>query len=326
MKIQKTLEKLDTTRAKFDDANYYPRSARCEFTLKASTEIQETAEFRNLVAISDDATLAFKEAQKNSMLATIDLEILHLKKKKQLLFFETLDALSELLFLDKGHHASDPNRDALVLLLASEHAAQLGKHLDLTATNMVAMFERDFLHHDHRTITLGTITQASRLRALPLVPDLRNLLKYIFVCSWDIILSAQTRRHNELQLQRAVQLRLAGAATARAAAVIDLEPPPANMQTLKLLISNMVGDQSKKILDKLSQMEQRQLRTNPKPKNEKASSAASANTRKKKPVPKKNQKQPPKSKDPAAASGNATSNANKAKKKRGVRPQRKKKT
>jgi hypothetical protein len=75
------------------------------------------------------------------MLATIDLEIQHLKKKKQLLFFETLDALCKLLVLDKGHHATDNNRDALVLLLVNEHAFQLAKHLDLTMVNMVPLFE-----------------------------------------------------------------------------------------------------------------------------------------------------------------------------------------
>jgi cation transport regulator ChaB len=328
MKIQKALEKLDTTRAKFDDATYYPRSARCEFVLKASNELQETAEFRNLVTASDAATLAFKEAQKNSMLATIDLEIQHLKKKKQLLFYETLDALCELLVLDKGHPASDNNRDALVHLLATEHAVQLGKHLDLNAMTMVASFERDYLNHDHQMIMEGTMHQPSAVRVLPLVPDLRNLLKYIFVSSWDIILSAQTRRHNELQLQRAVQLRLAGAATAQAAAVIDNEPPPADMHTLKALISNMVGDHSKKILDKLSQMEQRQSRVKQTPKNEHASTVASAAARKKKqqdPKKKKKQQQP-KSKDQAAASGNATSTGKSAKKKRGGRQQRAKKT
>jgi hypothetical protein len=62
MKIQKALEKLDITRAKFNDATYYPRSARCKFILKASTKIQETAEFQNLVNTSDAATPAFKEA------------------------------------------------------------------------------------------------------------------------------------------------------------------------------------------------------------------------------------------------------------------------
>jgi hypothetical protein len=329
MKIQKALEKLDTTRAKFDDATYYPRSARCEFILKASAEIQETADFRNLVTASDAATLAFKEAQKNSMLATVDLEIQHLKKKKQLLFYETLDALCELLVLDKGHPASDNNRDALVHLLATEHAVQLGKHLDLNAMTMVPSYERDYLHHDHQMIMEGTLSQPSRARVLPLVPDLRNLLKYIFVSSWDIILQAQTRRHNELQLQRAVQLRLAGAATAQAAVVMDNEPPPADMQTLKALISNMVGDQSKKILAKLTTMEQRQVRTKPPPKNKQASTAASADARnkKKKPDPQKKKKQQQqKSNDPAAASGNATSNGKSAKKKRGGRQQRAKKT
>jgi hypothetical protein len=301
MKIQKALEKLDTTRAKFDDATYYPRSARCEFVLKASNELQETAEFRNLVTASDAATLAFKEAQKNSMLATIDLEIQHLKKKKQLLFYETLDALCELLVLDKGHPASDNNRDALVHLLATEHAVQLGKHLDLNAMTMVASFERDYLNHDHQMIMEGTMHQPSAVRVLPLV---------------------------ELQLQRAVQLRLAGVATAQAAAVIDNEPPPADMHTLKALISNMVGDHSKKILDKLSQMEQRQSRVKQTPKNEHASTVASAAARKKKqqdPKKKKKQQQP-KSKDQAAASGNATSTGKSAKKKRGGRQQRAKKT
>jgi hypothetical protein len=101
------------------------------------------------------------------MLATIDLEIQHLKKKKQLLFFETLDALCELLFLDKGHLALDHNRDALVHLLATEYAVQLGKHLELNAMTMVPSFERDYLSHDHQMIMEGTLTQPLQARAPP---------------------------------------------------------------------------------------------------------------------------------------------------------------
>jgi hypothetical protein len=63
--------------------------------------------------------LAYKEAQNYSMLATVDLEIKHFKKKKHLLFFETLDTLCELFLLNKGYASEDEDIDMMVLLLAS---------------------------------------------------------------------------------------------------------------------------------------------------------------------------------------------------------------
>jgi hypothetical protein len=57
-----------------------------------------------------------------------------------------------------------------------------------------------------------------------------------------------------------MQTRLKGEATAKAAAVINNEPPPANMKMLRTLITNMVSDHSKKILDKITAIEQRQIR------------------------------------------------------------------
>jgi hypothetical protein len=321
IKLQKSLEKLATTRSKFDDANFYPRSVRITFELKTSAEIQETAAFQTLQNDSYNATMLYKEAQKETMLAEIE----HIEKKKQLLFFETLDALCELLLLDKGYPSLDTDRHALLLLLANAHATTLGKHLQLTLANMVASFERDYLHRDNPELLITLITQASRQRVLPLLADLHNLLKYIFLCSWDIILDATARRHNELKLQRAVQARLEGEATAAAAAVVDHEPPPNDMKTLKALITSMVGSSSNKILDKLNAIEQRQLRT-PRSKNEQASIPSSNNTRNNQ--KKKQSKKParPKSNDKAVVPPSATPNANTSKKKPGGRKQRPKKT
>jgi hypothetical protein len=138
LKIQKALDKLVTTRAKFNDADYYPRSVRIEFALKTSTKVAETAKFQSLVAASNNAALIYKEAQKTSMLATVDLELQYLKKKKQLFFFETLDALCELLSLDKGYAYTDADRNAMVILLANVDGTALGKYLHLTSKSMTA--------------------------------------------------------------------------------------------------------------------------------------------------------------------------------------------
>jgi hypothetical protein len=144
---------------------------------------------------------------------------------------------------------------------------------------MVASFEQDYINHVNPKLLIINITQASRQRVLPpLLADLHNLLKYIFVCSWDIILDAITRHHNKLKLQQAVQAGLEGEATA--ATVIDHKPPPGDMKTLnKALISSMVGTWSNKILDKFNAIEQRQLRP-PQPKNEQTGDAC--NNQKKK--------------------------------------------
>jgi hypothetical protein len=108
------------------------------------------------------------------MLATVDLKIKHFEKKKQLLFFKMLDALCELLLLDKGYASKDEDRDAMVLLLVSGYSTTLGKHLQMTAANMATKFEQVFLHHDKLSCNIVAITLVSCGQVQPLIPDLRN--------------------------------------------------------------------------------------------------------------------------------------------------------
>jgi hypothetical protein len=62
-----------------------------------------------------------QEAQKDTIVATIDLKIKYLEKKKQEPpFFKTLDALCELLLLDKGHASLDTDRHNLAIVVGRD--------------------------------------------------------------------------------------------------------------------------------------------------------------------------------------------------------------
>jgi hypothetical protein len=61
LKIQKALDKVVTTRSKFDNASYYdPRSVCIAFKLKTSAEIEETTKFQSLVTDTGITALAYK--------------------------------------------------------------------------------------------------------------------------------------------------------------------------------------------------------------------------------------------------------------------------
>ena len=251
------------TNDRLTEDTFLPRSARLAFDMRASAGVSETDEFKTLAASMAEKTLQWKNDAKGAILKVAELESKATRIAIILLLANSALELAKLFLLKEN-----PDDDLTIAPhLVHYGCVTIGDPLfgyirpANSATTTVSF--RDFL-----TVlpTIFTTSQGpfapnplQKVTLNPIIPAFTDLLKSIFVDSWNSQLKAHQAIASERAMARELKQFLDGGATQEAAIVID-EEPSVDPKVLRDLIKTQVQAQQKKMQAEIAKLSQQLAR------------------------------------------------------------------
>ena len=296
---------LVNKKTRLANADYVPISTRFNFTLTASTRVQEqaTADLKALTDDSDHILETFENDLKKRVITLADLETQVLTNSMQYDFVIGIGALGTAIALH--HFGADNNKGRTLVISTLEQNIDLLKHYRVYDENSIITDlhkffcdMKDATSDPNDTHIAGSLTQEQVDSVEPAVSSLKELLEALFARSWDTYLTRKAEISRHVAVRSFVEENLREDATADAA--MDLEDITVNSKKLGDLVTAQVNAGTKKLQQKIARLEKAV------PKNQPGAQQSSAAKLKKKKDQKATQKKAANAPKAAAAARDAT--------------------
>ena len=212
-------------KARFEQEDFVPRSARIGFELKASEIVMETDDFKTLSQDTKTAVETLQETIKENIASVISLEIQAIEEELIKGFFNATNNLIGAMYLD--HIQKDVSTTTIPIsniarYIFDQHPAQLYTYIQLTNENVLDKYKKhvdDDINHVRGTTPEAQVPLYSAIRQKVLQPLLAT-----FVSSWQTQSNEYKRREAESAILRHLQTSQTQSAVEATAMHIDAEP------------------------------------------------------------------------------------------------------
>ena len=193
-------------KARFEQDDFVPRSARIGFELKASESVTETEDFKTL---SSDTKAAVEELQatiKKNIASVITLEIQAIEDELITVFFNAVNNLIGAMYLD--HIQKDVSTTTIPInniarYIFDQPTGLLYTHIQVTNENVLDKYKKhvdDDINHVRGTTPEAQVPLYSAIRQKLLQPLLAT-----FASSWETQANEYKRREAEAAILRHLQ-------------------------------------------------------------------------------------------------------------------------
>ena len=248
------------TLQKYDNADYIPRSAKSNFTLKSNKRVMETTNFKAQATIVEQLVAAFQLQLKAATKVVTQEELNVLKMDIQAHFFNGLYDLSMLVLINENTTRKDQPARALSLRIIETHGKSLLKHTGLTASDIYQRYKEHF--NEPEAHTPGSVPEELSLAVAPLIDSTHGILDVIFVQSWELAEANLIAQEKKAAMDLYMKSRTAEASNEETAMIVDAEQS-INSDTILDLIKAGVQEETKKLRTQVNTL-QNKLSTQPK--------------------------------------------------------------
>ena len=244
-------------KARFEQDDFVPRSARIGFELKATESVTETEDFKTLSIETKTAVETLQATIKKNIASVISLEIQAIEDELTSVFFNALNNLIGAMYLD--HIQKDVATTTIPInniarYIFDQQTGHLYNHMQLTNENVLEKYKKhvdDDINHVRGTTPEAQVPLYSAIRQKLLQPLLAT-----FVSSWQTQANEYRRREAESAILRHLQTSQTQTAVEATARQIDAEPT-ADPTTISQIIEKKVNEQNKKLLDEIQKLKQK---------------------------------------------------------------------
>ncbi len=209
------------TLQKYDNADYIPRSAKSNFTLKSNKRVMETTNFKAQATIVEQLVAAFQLQLKAATKVVTQEELNVLKMDIQAHFFNGLYDLSMLVLINENTTRKDQPARALSLRIIETHGKSLLKHTGLTASDIYQRYKEHF--NEPEAHTPGSVPEELSLAVAPLIDSTHGILDVIFVQSWELAEANLIAQEKKVAMDLYMKSRTAEASNEETAMIVDAE-------------------------------------------------------------------------------------------------------
>ncbi len=303
-----------STLQKYDNADYIPRSAKSNFTLKSNKRVMETATFKTQATTIEQLVAAFQQQLKAATKVVTQEELNVLKQDIQAHFFNGLYDISMLVLINENQTRPDQPARALSLRIIETHGSTLLKHTGLTTSDIYQRYKEHF--NEAEAHKPGSLPEELTLAVAPFIDATHEILDVIFVKSWELAVANLIAQEKKAAMDLYMKSRTAETSNEETAMIVDAEQS-INSDTIKDLIKAGVQEETRNLRTQVNTL---QNKLSSQSKNTRGASTGRAPSTKKNPVKEQKSRSNNKKNDKKDAergrSKNRTENNKKGKSKR----------
>jgi len=283
LKLKSKGRQQANTHKKLTSVGFIPKSARIKFELGASMKVQETQEYRTLDEHVKNLVATFQQQLTKCIASAAEMEETETASATSTLFCQAMSDLANISMLANTTLTSTAKEARILALTTIEDHPTLMEHVNIANNDFAALYDKHVTNiaggADH--VQDAPILHMERQAVRHQVPEFPEIIKTIFVKSWDAQLKIYNDQDRRLLTETFAKNRLDLAATVTTAAAMDLEET-VDAVTMNSLIEKKISEKTKGLQTKVDRLTE-ELRRSHAVKNNRGANKSSASEKKKKP-------------------------------------------